>query len=114
MVEECGLDQGDCALGCSDGSSCYEYSYIWNYFLELGNSNNSKLTPTYACEEMYPVVAGISGLDANVTQCYLDVDALDYNQDGLLEFREYQVFAAKMLNIVEDDRAPQLRKLRHL
>ena len=81
---ECGYDGGDCEIGCI-ADDC---STIYQFFLFLAGSDSDalKMNHTIACRDKWQIAIDLLGVD-DTENCEEELDAVDYNQDGFINFR---------------------------
>ena len=96
-VSDCGFDEGDCDAGCTD-DTCSIMHAVWIYF----TADRHILNFTYGCEVMYPEVLTFFDL-LDVVNCSEQIRSLDYNQDHMMNFREFVVFGMMALNDFDPD-----------
>eukprot|EP01084_Bolivina_argentea_P029525 54831_1 len=91
-TDECQHDMNDCISGfaCVD-NSCYHIYQAWNLFvIPIIGYDIYYINNTVLCDTVYPLVTKILGYDpAHDSDCQIEVEYEDYNNDGVINFREF-------------------------
>ena len=83
----------------ADGSHSNFCSGIYGYW-QVFVTGQHAINHTYRCEEVYPDILDWFGVDQPVN-CTEKFDAVDNNEDGLLNLRETGVLAMEVINNFE-------------
>ena len=102
-IEDCGYDEDDCNSGCID-ELCPILDSVWTHF----NNGRYQMNYTHGCEVLVPTALAYFGLE-DVGNCTQRVESLDYDGNGMMNFREFVVFGWQTLYGIEDYmRSPQV------
>ena len=100
---DCGMDGGDCDSYCDD-DTCSIFYQVWRAFA----GDQHVMNHSHACGAMWSTVLAYFQVE-DPKDCLSRVDALDYNQDGFLNFREGTVLGMDAMNNFEVDlKGPQV------
>ena len=104
QTEECSYDKGDCALLCT--GVCFAAGAVWTGGVDP--ERLWKVDPNHYCGVMWQGLVGVVGEFPGSDNCLETLQSMDFNQDGLLNFREFSALFGHITFRSEDSRALQL------